>query len=144
MNRFIAVGVVILVAMVALFFALRSNPDAEIQENVVVSPMAADNTAVTPTPGAVNNSEVMIQVTPSGFNPQTVTVKAGTKVSWINNSGQSVSINSAPHPLHSDYPPLNLGRVDDGGLISLVFDKAGTYGYHNHLNPSWTGDIVVE
>ncbi len=142
-NRFVAAGAVIIVALVALFFALRSNPGGATQ-NLVTSPMAAGSTAVTPTPEATSNSEVTVQVTASGFDPQTVTVKAGTKVTWMNNSGQTVSINSNPHPIHTDYPPLNLGRVDDGGSVSLVFDKPGSYGYHNHLQPSQTGEIIVQ
>ena len=85
-----------------------------------------------------------VTVTDGGFNPSTLTIKAGTKVTWINKSGAVISINSNPHPIHTDYSPLNLGTVQDGASVSLTFDKPGTYGYHNHLNPSQTGTIVVQ
>jgi len=51
---------------------------------------------------------------------------------------------SDPHPVHTDYPPLNLGTFFDGASLSLKFPTAGTYVYHNHLNPSERGTIVVK
>ncbi len=137
-GRIFAAGAVIVVALGILFFTLNSNPGST--PATLVSPMAAQ----APASSSPSVNEVTVQVTASGFVPQTLTVKAGTKVTWVNQSGQAISINSNPHPIHTDYPPLNLGRVDDGGSVSLVFDKAGTYGYHNHLNPSQTGMVVVE
>lgn len=91
-----------------------------------------------------NVSSSIVTVTGSGFSPESLTVKARTKVVWENKSGGNISINSDPHPTHEDYPPLNLGQVEDGKTISLIFDKAGTYKYHNHLNPSQRGTIIVE
>ncbi len=88
--------------------------------------------------------EQTVTITADGFNPATITIKAGTKVTWINKSGAIVSINSNPHPIHTDYSPLNLGTVQDGASVSLTFDKPGTYKYHNHLNPSQTGTVVVQ
>jgi len=88
--------------------------------------------------------EVTVEITASGFQPKAVTIKADTKVVWVNKSGATVSINSADHPTHLVYPPLNLGVVEDGNSASLVFDTVGTFKYHNHLNPSQTGTIVVE
>ena len=74
----------------------------------------------------------------------TFLVTAGTKVTWTNSSGSIANVSSDPHPIHTNYPPLNLGKFDDGGSVSLVFDKPGTYGYHNHLIPSQTGKVIVE
>lgn len=28
------------------------------------------------------------------------------------------TVNSSPHPAHTDYPPLNLGDLPDGGEVS--------------------------
>ncbi len=86
----------------------------------------------------------MVKVTANGFEPQTITVKVGDKVTWTNASGGQVSINSNDHPTHLLYPPLNLGVVNDSQSVSLVFDKAGSYGYHNHFNPGETGVVVVQ
>ncbi|OGH15046.1 MAG: hypothetical protein A2860_01415 [Candidatus Levybacteria bacterium RIFCSPHIGHO2_01_FULL_37_33] len=80
----------------------------------------------------------------SGFDPKTITIKTGTRVIWLNKSGGGATVNSAVHPTHQVYPPLNLGEFPDGSSVQLVFDKLGTYKYHNHLNPSQTGTVVVE
>ncbi len=86
----------------------------------------------------------VVTLTANGFSPSPLTVKAGTSVTFMNKSGSKATVNSAPHPVHTAYPPLNLGSFTDGGTLSLKFDKPGTYSYHNHLNPSQTGQVVVQ
>lgn len=89
-------------------------------------------------------SQNTITLSTDGFSPETLSINAGTKVTWTNKSGSVASINSAVHPTHLVYPPLNLGEVQDGASVTLTFDKPGTYKYHNHLNPSQKGTIVVQ
>jgi plastocyanin len=101
------------------------------------SPIATANDTAT-------NENLVITITDSGFQPNALTIKVGTKVTWVNNGNNVVSVASDPHPTHTNYPPLNLGKVATDGSVSLVFDKAGSYGYHNHLNASQTGTIVVQ
>lgn len=95
-------------------------------------------------PSATGISQDTIILTADGFSPKTLTIKTGTKVTWMNQSGADATVNSSPHPTHTDYPPLNLDSFQNGGTLSLTFDKLGTYKYHNHLNPSQFGSIVVE
>src|SRR5258708_16087078 len=101
------------------------------------------------TPSAISSSQTVnnmqaITFTADGFLQKTVTIKAGTKVTWTNTSGNKATVNSNPHPAHTDYPPLNLGIFNNGETLSLVFDKPGTYGYHNHLNFTQGGTIIVK
>lgn len=100
-------------------------------------------TAIVP-PGSPVQTQNTITLSTSGFSPAVLTVKVGDKVTWINQSGQEATVNSSPHPAHTDYQPLNLGSFPDGGTLSLTFDKPGTYKYHNHLEPSQTGTIIVQ
>lgn len=85
-----------------------------------------------------------VTVTKNGFEPQTVTIKVGQRVVWNNKSGETVTVNSDNHPTHLLWPFLNLGRFDDKSSVSVVFDKSGKYTYHNHLNASQTGTVIVE
>ena len=85
-----------------------------------------------------------VTVTTNGFQPSSLTIKAGETIVWNNQSGNTGNVSSSPHPIHTDYPPLNLGDIAPGASVSLVFPTAGTYKYHNHLNPSQRGTIVVE
>ncbi|OGK13881.1 hypothetical protein A3C98_01860 [Candidatus Roizmanbacteria bacterium RIFCSPHIGHO2_02_FULL_37_15] len=90
------------------------------------------------------SERTVVSVTDTGFEPQTVTVKVGTKVVWRNKTNATVNVSSAKHPTHLEYPPLNLANFEPGETISLVFTEAGTYKYHDHLNPSKFGTVVVE
>lgn len=103
---------------------------------------------VSPTTSQTNptaqQSQNTVTLTANGFSPTTLTIKAGQVVTWVNKSGMDATVNSDPHPVHTDYPFLNLGSFPDGGKLSLTFDKPGTHGYHNHLNPSERGTIIVE
>lgn len=90
-------------------------------------------------------SQNLIKITSSGFEPQTITIKAGESVSWFNEDSVSHQVNSAVHPTHQVYPPLNtVGLIKAGESKSLMFPDQGGFKYHDHLNPSLTGSVVVE
>lgn len=84
-----------------------------------------------------------IVLSEQGFKPETVSVKKGTRVIWINNSTAQASINSDDHPSHTKFPVLNLGEFEPGSNLQLILDKPGTYSYHNHLNPEMTGTVII-
>lgn len=94
-------------------------------------------------PTIIAQKEIVINVTEKGFSPQTVTIKAGTRVVWINRTKGTVTVNSDKHPTNLLYPPLNLGEFGKGSSVQLVFDKPGKFTYHNYLIPSQTGTVVV-
>ena len=80
----------------------------------------------------------------TGFSPQSLTVKMGTPVTFINNSSGPMWVASAPHPQHTDYPEFNqLKSVEKGGEYTFTFDKVGTWKYHNHMNASSFGSVTV-
>jgi len=146
----LAVGIVIVVAgfLVLGKSAVKKDnnqsqpvPTTQTQQTqVTMSPSPTTQTATS----EATQKGATVNLTNSGFNPKTVTIKVGEKVTWTNKSGENATVNSDPHPTHTAYLPLNLGRFDNGASVSLVFDKQGTYGYHNHLDSSQTGTVVVE
>lgn len=73
-----------------------------------------------------------------GFSPTTLTIKAGTKVTWTNAS-------DAPHTVTSDTgSTLASGTVSpSGGSFSFTFTQPGTYTYHCMIHPYMKGTIVV-
>lgn len=89
-------------------------------------------------------NSVVIVYSDSGFAPASLNAKVGQKVVFKNTSTKAVQVNSAPHPAHTLYPELNVGVVNAGESKSTTFAKAGSYKYHNHLNASENGSIVVE
>lgn len=91
-------------------------------------------------PKAVNT----VAITSSGFSPATITIKKDEAIKWVNQDGQTVSINSDPHPTHESFPFLNLGEVSNGSAVQTSFYKTGTFTYHNHYNPTQKGTIIVK
>ncbi len=140
MNKFLLIGVVILVVAGAL--VLLNNQGTKKTSTPSSIPVATQSQFPSSSPSAME--EKKITVNKNGFAPQTIKIKAGTKVTFVNQSGDTISVNSDPHPTHTLFPFLNIGIINDGASASITFDKAGTFTYHNHLNPSQTGTVVVE
>lgn len=88
---------------------------------------------------------VTISIDESGFIPSTVTVTTGTMVTFINNGQGPHWPASDVHPTHQNLPEFDAKRgLLTGETYSYTFTKQGSWGMHDHLNPSATGTIVVE
>lgn len=96
----------------------------------------------TPTPTPIQRTEVILNQ--NGFTPATLTIKKGQAVRWVNQSGRDATVNSDPHPTHNLNRFLNLGQFPSGNSVQAIFNTGGKFDYHNHLNPSQKGSIVVE
>ncbi len=139
-NKTLVIIIAVLVLIGAVVVVLGKLGNKSIQSGAPAQSTTSQGTGgTTPKETIVN-----VNLTSSGFDPKTVTIKTGTRVIWINKSGGDATVNSDLHPTHKLYPPLNLGQFPNGSSVQLVFDKPGKYGYHNHLNPSQTGTVVVE
>lgn len=80
-----------------------------------------------------------------GFMPETLKVKAGTTVVWKSDGAEQMRIVSNPHPEHTDLKGLDSKTtVSKGATYTYKFDKAGTFRYHNELEPEQNGTIIVE
>lgn len=137
-NR--AILVVVVVATIAGVLFLLNNSRK-------TTPSGSTNTTTpsgtSPISGQTSQ-ETTITLTSSGFSPSTLPIKAGTRVFWVNKSGATATVNSAVHPTHKAYPPLNLGQFNNDTSLQLVFNKKGLYRYHNHFNPTQTGTVTVK
>jgi amicyanin len=71
------------------------------------------------------------------FNPQKLTVKAGTTVTWTNND-------DIPHAIAAVNKQFKSKALDTGDAYSFTFTTPGTYQYFCSLHPHMTGAIVVE
>lgn len=145
----VAIVVAILAVIGGAAFALTRNSDSKADQT------ANDTTTSTPasaTPDSNTTTATQdeqsggkeITYTDNGFSPNKITVKAGTKVTIKNDSGMALQFDSDPHPAHTDNTELNVDTVQQGGSQTFTVVRKGTFGYHNHLNPSDEGTIVVE
>jgi plastocyanin len=71
------------------------------------------------------------------FSKASITVPAGTKVTWVNHDDMLHTVTDEGKTFKSD--PL-----DSGESFSHVFDKPGTYKYFCSLHPHMTGTVVVQ
>lgn len=90
------------------------------------------------------NVEHKIVYTGSVFDPEELTVSLGDKVTFINNGDGNMQVASDDHPAHTDLEDFESDILEPGDEYSYIFDEAGTWGYHDHLNPSNTGTIEAK
>lgn len=95
-------------------------------------------------PGNEAAETAVITYTNSGFSPETITVASGATITIKNDSSRDMQLDSDPHPAHTTNEELNVEIVKPGQSQTFVVKRTGTFGYHNHLNSSQTGTIIVE
>jgi len=94
----------------------------------VVIPSAAQNAAPA---GAVSIDNFT-------FTPATLTVKAGTTVTWTNRD-------DIPHGIAVTNNAFKKSKaLDTDDAFSFTFTTPGTYQYFCYIHPHMTGTIVVE
>jgi plastocyanin len=94
--------------------------------------------------GGVNDDELIIRMTPNGFEPKELTVVQGDEVLFINNDEVDRWPASNFHPTHTLYPEFDpKTHVKPGESWKFTFEKTGTWRFHDHLFPHMTGTIVV-
>src|SRR5687768_13146813 len=64
-----------------------------------------DGSPTSPSPAP--STGATITITSSGVSPRTVTVAAGSRVTFVNSSARAVEISSNPHPEHTDCQAIN-------------------------------------
>jgi plastocyanin len=71
------------------------------------------------------------------FGPASLTVSAGSTVTWTNKDDE-------PHTVVSDTALFRSGALDTDESFSFRFDKPGTYHYACSIHPRMVGTIVVQ
>ncbi len=99
----------------------------------------------TPTPGGGRT----ITITSSGVSPRTLTVPAGSRVTFVNNNTIVHDMSSDPHPAHTNCPEINqVGFLSAGQSRQTGnLNTARTCSYHDHnqsTNTSLQGTIVIQ
>ena len=82
-----------------------------------------------------NADEVVIQN--FTFQPATLIVKAGTKVTWVNRDDD-------PHTATDTEKRFGSKALDTGDRFTTEFTKPGTYNYYCALHPKMTGQVIVK
>jgi plastocyanin len=150
-NGIKAILVVVVLAIIGAVVVLAGAPKTS---NSTSSAKTTSNQSATSSIAKTQNQQSTKTSTPvaagtitydgSSFSPSPLTVKVGDTVKVTNQSSESLVFDSDPHPVHTDEPELNVGAIDAGQSQTFKVTKAGTWGYHNHLNPVQKGTLVVQ
>jgi len=115
-----------------------------------IAPTATPTTGTTSTPTAAatqagNAQTVMITTDSSGtfaFSPATLTIKAGTTVTWKNTTAVGHTVTS------DDGKSFDSGTANpiaaQSGTFSFTFKTPGTFAYHCSIHPFMKATIIVQ
>jgi len=86
------------------------------------------------TPPASGNS---ITIANMAFGPATLTVKAGTTVTWKNSDGYAHTVTS------DDGTTFDSGMLAGAASFSYTANTAGTYAYHCNIHSGMKATLIV-
>jgi len=161
MNEKIVGIIAVIIVIVGGWFLLSSTPasapqTATTEEIPVTASTTTTTTTTTTTSSTVTGATVVY--TNQGFSPSSVIVPLGTTVTFINQSTGNMWVASAMHPTHIVYSGTSLSQhcpdttnsaFDEcaadapGSSFSFTFNKEGAWKYHNHVNASQFGTVIV-
>lgn len=105
---------------------------------VVLSDDATDRGTASTSAAPVASGAVTVEITDFVFKPISVTVKAGSTITWINND-------KAPHTATSSVAgAFDTGTLDKNDKKSATLDKPGTYAYICAFHPFMKATVIVK
>ena len=93
------------------------------------------------TPASTQTATIVF--TNNGFEPNSITVKKGTVVTIKNESDNDVEFSSDNHPSHLTNREMNTDTLAAGTSTTYTANTVGTFGFHDHIDDSKTGTVVV-
>lgn len=103
------------------------------QKGIKTTTVTSEKPIVTPTP--IQGETIMVTFT--RFVPNTLTVKKGKEINFVNFSGQDIHIDSV------ETEKLRIGAMKDNDTSIPIQLVPGTYTYFNKLKPEQKGTIIV-
>lgn len=146
----------VLVALGAIYLLVRKGAESGKIGEGAKTEQAAEVAAPPPAEEEQTNA---ILFTDKGYQPETITIKKGTTVIFVNTAKTPTWPASADHPTHKVYPGSDIAKCGTPEQVNIfdackglaenenwtfTFNEVGTWKYHDHLNPSWLGTVVVE
>ncbi|MGO9398313.1 MAG: cupredoxin family copper-binding protein [Xanthobacteraceae bacterium] len=88
-------------------------------------------------PAGAQDAPAAVAIDNFTFDPQKLTVKAGTTVTWTNKD-------DIPHAIAAVNKQFRSKALDTDDAYSFTFTTPGSYDYFCSLHPHMTGTVVVE
>jgi len=96
----------------------------------------SSDTPAAPGPGGQSTADA-VEISNFAFSPNSLTVPAGTTVTWTNKDGIT-------HTSTSDQAVWDSGGISPGQSFSVPFNTPGTFTYHCNIHPGMTATIIVQ
>ena len=90
----------------------------------------------------LTSSEVSVHIRNSSFVPANITIKKGTRVTWVNDDTTQHNV-VADDSVTGGLPTQN-NLLAKGASYSFTFNTAGTFDYHCMPHPFMTGTVTVQ
>jgi plastocyanin len=87
-------------------------------------------------PPAGGGSGSSVEIKGRAFNPNTLSVKVGTKVTWTNDD-------STAHTVTFDTGGNKSDHLSNGATYFVTFSTAGSFAYHCSIHPDMTATVTV-
>jgi plastocyanin len=100
-------------------------------------PATSAASAPTTTMTATAESTDKVDIADFAFDPETISVKAGTEVTWTNSD-------DGTHTATADDGSFDTGDLDRGRSRSVTFDTAGSFTYYCRFHPFMKATVEVQ
>jgi plastocyanin len=84
----------------------------------------------------VSAASSAVQITDGAFKPATLTVAQGDVVTWTNGGAMR-------HTVTADDGSFDSGPLSNGDAFGNLFDTPGTFAYHDSLDATMKGIVIV-
>lgn len=148
-NLIAIVSIIVVILLGAALFMLSQNntttdsTPTDQPESTTTTPASGNNNTAENENDTTETTGTTIIFTNNGFSPQTYTTKVGTRVTVRNDSSARLQFSSDDHPTHREETELNLDVLQPGESASFTPTRVGTWGFHDHINDSFTGTLTV-
>ncbi|HET7713420.1 MAG TPA: cupredoxin domain-containing protein [Patescibacteria group bacterium] len=89
--------------------------------------------------------DFQVELRENGFYPDKLVIKAGSSVTFVSKRGSFFWPASDLHPSHGVYPEFDpKAPIAPTKSWTFKFSKIGSWKYHDHLSPSFRGEIIVQ
>ena len=124
--------IIIIIAAGVYIYSIQSS-----RTNVQTGVNNSSNQSIGNNSSNMTSAATTITIQNMTFNPDKITVRSGTNIQWINND-------NTQHQIMSDTGSFQSNILNPGDSYNFFFAKTGIYGYHDALNPTVTGTIIVQ
>ena len=129
---------VLAIALVIAIIVITNQPKTEAPS----TPLSNESAATAGAGAKVVTPPTILEIEIKNFayNPSTIRIKTGTKITWYN-------ADNSPHTVTSDSggkAEVNSEILSPGDSYGHLFDMPGTFNYHCNFHTNMKGTVIVE